>query len=136
MLMITPNASAVAAHVWHASGEAKTVCTSSILAALGVDASTYRYSGRSSQRKAILRRVGYAVRSRLSRLKRKTVGGSRSAIRKMDDPVGTKYMLTLVSGSYGHAILLDDSGATVVDTDPREADRRIVVAIHAVFPKA
>lgn len=134
--MTTATATGVNAHTYFPSGEAKTICTSHVLAAFGIDASTYHYSGRTSQRAAILRRNGFAVRSRMSWLKSRTVGSARSVIRGLAgsyDPTGTRYMLCLVGDGYAHAILLDATGATIVDTDPREADRRRVVAIHAVF---
>lgn len=125
--------SGVKQHIWHAGG-AKTICTSHVLAAFGIEPSTYHYSGKTQQMAAILRRNGYAVRSRRSWLrKRKTVGAARAAIRAMQDPPGTKYLLILVYGTSRHAVLVDANGATLVDTDPREADRRRIVDIRAVF---
>lgn len=139
-------AEVVKAHIYYAprrtaagkmQSQAKTVCTSHVLAAFGICSSTYHYSGQFAQRAAILRRNGYAVRSRMSRLgKRKTVGAARSIIPFMGDPPGSRYELVLVYGDSRHAILLDQQGKTIVDTDPREADRRRVVAIHAIYPKS
>jgi hypothetical protein len=126
----------VAEHVWHASGAAKTVCTSHVLAAFGIDASTYKYSGYAHQRAGVLRRNGYAVRSRMSKLgKRRTVGAARAAIRALagHDPVGTRYMVCVAVGDQRHCLLLAADGTTIVDTDPRDADRRRVTAVHAVF---
>lgn len=122
-------------HVYHKGG-AKTICTSHVLAAFGIDACEYRYSGTSAQRVGVLRRNGFAVRSRLSRVgKGSSVGAARRAIRKLRDPAGTRYMLTLAYGGVVHAVLLDADGKTIVDTDPRDADRRKVYTLHAVYRK-
>ncbi len=132
-------ATPVNAHIYYdrKRGQAKTVCTSHVLAAFGICSSSYHYSGQFAQRAAILRRNGYAVRSRMSKMgKRKTVGVARTRIPTMGDPPGTRYELVLVYGDSRHAILLDQQGETIVDTDPREADRRRVVAIHAIYPKS
>ncbi len=119
-------------HRWFKSGEGKTVCTSAVLAAFGIDACSYNYSGRLTQRQAILRKFGWAVRSRKSKLPKGTsVGGVRRLIaaHKWGDPVGTRYMIRV----QGHALLLDWDGNTIVDTAPRKRDRRTILAIHAVF---
>jgi hypothetical protein len=132
-------------------GGRKTVCTSHVLAAFGIDACTYHYSGFLSQRLAILRKNGWAARSRNSHLKRvnkrlrfpagtKSVGQARKIIaqinrdapdiNKWGDPIGTRYMIRVEK----HALLLDYDGRTIVDTDPRVRDRRKVLDIRAVFP--
>jgi len=119
---------------------AKTVCTSHVLAHFGIDPSTYHYSGTVEQRAAILRKNGYAVRSRNSRVKKcKTVGQVRRVIRskgrQWDDPKGVVYMLRVRDGDGTHAMLLDARGKTIVDTAPRNRDRRPVLDIRAIFRK-
>tara|TARA_R110001606_G_scaffold266570_1_gene415529 strand:- start:200 stop:628 length:429 start_codon:yes stop_codon:yes gene_type:complete len=132
------NARGVAAHKWMAGG-AKTICTSAVLAYLGIDASQYHYSGLHEQRAGVLRRHGWAVRSRASTIAKKgrTMGTLRAAIlaHAGKDPAGTVYMVRLRYGGKRHAILVDGEGRTVVDTDPRKVDRRAVVSVHAVWPK-
>lgn len=128
-------------HIKHKSGEVKTVCVTACLTALGVPLDGFHYTGSVSdnRRESILRRHGYAVRSRMSKLgKNPTTGTARKAIReKMDDPKGTMYLVIVYSrsGAWSHAILLDQDGNTVVDTDPRKVDRRKVWSIKAVYKK-
>lgn len=113
----------------------KTVCTSHVLAYLGIDQSEYLYSGYVDQRVAILRKKGFSVRSRLSAVKRAvtslTVNQVSEAVRLYSkDPPGTHYMVQV----HGHALLLDERGDVVVDTDPRVgSDRRNVKTIYAVY---
>jgi hypothetical protein len=114
------------------AGGSKTVCTSWVLAALGIDKARYHYSGKPDQIKSVLRRAGYAVRSRLSRLPRGcSVGRSRSRISTWDDPTGVSYVVWVS----GHLLMLDSSGATAVDTSPRKRDRRVVLGVWAVYNK-
>ena len=136
--MLTQDAQGIDAHNYYgrAKGEggAKTVCTSHVLAAFGIDASAYHYSGKLAQRCAILRRHGFSARSRLSRLpKNCSVGAARERIaaQAWGDPPGTRYMIRVK----GHALLLDATGRTIVDTAPRKRDRRKIIDIRAVFPK-
>lgn len=119
----------------------KTVCTSHVLGYLGIPPTCYHYSGHLDQRAAVLRRHGYAVRSRASALKlvkdKTTVGAIRRVLASglLKDPAGTTYMLRIRSGTGTHAILLGLRGGTLVDTAPRKRDRRRVLAVHAVWRK-
>lgn len=136
-------------HIYYKKGS-KTVCTSAVLAAFGIDACSYHYSGQLKQRLAILRKNGWAARSRNSHITRgyrklkmkrgdKSVGAVRRIIAHLNDdspetnawgdPIGTRYMIRVE----GHALLLDYDGQTIVDTDPRVRDRRKVLDIRAVF---
>jgi len=135
-------------------GGRKTICTSHVLAAFGIDACTYHYSGYLKQRLAILRKNGWAARSRNShiakgykRLKlkplkkneKRSVGQVRKIIEMINrgiplenawgDPPGTRYMIKVEK----HALLLDYNGKTIVDTASRIRDRRKVLSINAVF---
>jgi hypothetical protein len=120
-------------HIVRKSGSAKTVCVSHVLARIGVPITAYqstftRKSGNVAP--SILRRNGFAVRSRMSSIpKGASVGKARAAIAKLKDPAGTLYM-TSVSG---HLILLDANGQTIVDTAPRKRDARKVYSIYAVW---
>ncbi len=118
-------------HYEHASGRRQTVCTTAVLAYLRVDMSRVRYSDNTNDVKRHLRNAGYAVRSRMSKLpKNATVGQARAALAKLGACEGVHYYL----GVEGHAMLLDSQGRTVVDTDPRQRDRRRVRHVSAVAP--
>ena len=123
-------------HIWYDNGNGKTVCTSHVLAHFGIAPETYHYSAFIKQIANVLRRNGYAVRSRNSRIekaKASTVGAVRKAIRKNNwgDPKGTRYLVYVP----GHVLLIDETGKTTVDTWPRKRDRRQVTQICAVFAK-
>lgn len=113
-------------HITHASGNRKTVCSSAVLAYLGIPAGTYHYSGTIFQMINVLRSKGFSVRSRESRVRGMTVGQARSKI--MDWVEGGHYVIQV----QGHAILMNCLGETVRDTDPRKADRRKIIRIYHV----
>jgi len=134
-----PNAvDGVPAHIWTMAGGAKTVCTSWVLGWFGIAPGSYHYSGYKAQRAGVLRRNGWAVRSRNSAFsKGKTTGTLRGLVAAYSkDPAGTVYMVRLGYGGECHVILIDGDGKTLVDTDPRKRDRRGVLDVHAVFPMA
>jgi len=122
-------------HVYHTSGEAKTVCVSACLTALGVSIDSFHYTGtiNDGRRESILRRHGYKVRSRKSSMPGLTIGQVRKGIQKLKDSADTKYLVIVNGDSYCHCMLLDSDGKTVVDTDPRKRDKRKVHSIKAVF---
>lgn len=137
---ISAEANAVKKHIHYAKGS-KTVCSSHVLAYFGIDCSTYHYSGYINQISCVLRRNGWACRSRNSRIgcsfgnmdsgKNPTMGEVRKAIkaRKWGDPARTCYAVCVP----GHILLLDWNGNTIVDTAPRKRDRRKVWSIRAIF---
>jgi len=119
-----------------ATGNSKTVCVTAVLTALGIDADSFKFTWNERTREnvwaGILRRNGFAVRSRKSQMPRRaTVGSCREAIAKLNDPTGTLYVV----GVACHVLLLNAEGKTVVDTAPRKRDRRTVTRVCAVFPK-
>lgn len=123
-------------HVTHKSGEQKTVCVTAVLTALGIPASSFHYTGtiRDGRRNAILNRNGFACRSRLSKIgKQCSVGKARKKIAKLGEGASVKYMISVRYGKCAHLMLLDHTGATLVDTDPRKVDKRRIFSIHAVF---
>lgn len=121
-------AQGVLSHKRHKSGRMKTICTSAVLAAFGIDESTYHYASCREDVVRVLRSHGWSARSRKSRLpKACTIGRLRTWLRKHGE-LGTRYYASVP----GHAMLLDSSGATVVDTDPRTRDRRRVLGIAQV----
>ena len=117
------------AHIIHASGRAKTVCTSAVLAHFGILPAAYHYSGRPGDLERILRVNGYSVRSRRSKLpKRCSVGQARARLAGLEE-AALGYFVHVPA----HAMLLDVNGETLVDTDPRERDRRQVLRVYAIF---
>ena len=118
-------------HETHKSGRRKTVCTTAVLAFLGVEPSSFHYSDRRRDVERLLRANGFSVRSRMSSVPKRarTVGALRTWLASQSED-GLFYVSVP-----GHAMLLDRHGNTVVDTDPRQRDRRRVVAISLVRPK-
>lgn len=128
-------------HVTHESGRRKTVCVSACLAHFGIAPSAYRYAGELGQLEAILRRHGFSVRSRFSKLPktkgkwRCTVGQARKAIAKFSGDPDARFYVSVWGDNYGHAMILDGLGRTLVDTDPRERDRRKVRRLKLIERK-
>ena len=125
-------AAALSDHLTHASGRRKTVCTSAVLAHFGIAPSSYRYAENRKTVCSVLRRNGWSVRSRMSKLpKGCTIGQARKAIAKFSGKDSERFYVSVP----GHAMLLDGKGRTVVDTAPRKRDRRRVLAITIVERK-
>ena len=106
------------------------VCALRVAEALGV-ASNVRYL---HVRKDCVRaaRTAYTVRSRFSQVKGLSVGGCRAKLQKITEREGLNPVGYLVFID-GHAMLLDKAGQTVVDTDPRQRDRRKVRELFVVY---
>jgi len=68
----------------------------------------------------------FTVRSRLSSLKVKSVGGSR----KHCKAIGARLYIAHVKG---HVLLLNNEGKTIVDTAPRKIDKRKLISFYAIF---
>lgn len=113
--------------VTHESGRQKTICTSAVLAYFGISPDSYHYCQNRTDMERILRRNGYSVRSRLSKIgKGCTIGKAREKIANLCE--GGYYYVSVA----GHAMLLGCCGETVVDTAPRKRDRRKVLAITRI----
>ena len=123
----------VSSHLTHASGRQKTVCTSAVLAHFNISPDSYHYSENRATVIGVLRRNRWAVRSRKSALKvgkgkRPSVGQIRASIRKLNAPSTARFYVSIK----GHAMLLDYQGRTIVDTAPRDRDRRPVLDVALV----
>lgn len=122
-------------HITHKSGKKKTVCVTVVLTALGVDLNAFHYTNVYAD---ILRRNGFAVRSRKSAVgKNATIGSCRAKLAQIsrEEPQITAYVAHVVYGRSAHLILLDAEGKTIVDTAPRTRDKRRVYKIYAVWKK-
>jgi hypothetical protein len=73
-------------------------------------------------------RKRFSVRSVKSKAKGATVGAVRSNLAA----IGALAYIVIVKG---HVLLLDAKGKTIVDTAPRQRDRRAIVHIHGVYSK-
>ncbi len=111
----------------------KNICGLRVATALGVERRV-RYLHTMSDLVRAARAGGFLVRSRRSRLPRAaTVGTARAKC----EAIGAKYYLARVEyGGKGHVILLGRDGRTLIDSDPRERDRRRVTHFYGVWRKA
>lgn len=78
-------------------------------------------------------RTRYTVRSRMSKVKGKSVGGARKTLAKVSatDTVGTT--IGYIIRVDGHVILTLPDGTTHTDTDPRQRDARRITHCYAVY---
>ena len=83
-------------------------------------------------------RKSYTVRSRMSKVKGKSVGAARKALSTISEkensahPIGGKVAGYIIRVK-GHAVFVDSNGNTVIDTDPRKADRRKITHCYMVM---
>ena len=81
-----------------------------------------------------LRRNGYSVRSRYSKIKKgASVGGIRKTLTKIAMTEGN--IMAFVVRVKGHVLVINCEGQTIVDTAPRKADRRKVISLYAIMKK-
>jgi hypothetical protein len=113
----------------------KTPCASAVLAFFGVRGTTWNERTQKNVWADTLRRNGFAVRSRRSKLNRKesTVGAARGklALIAEQEPL----VLAFVIRVRGHVLIVGRTGHTLVDTDPRKNDRRKVENLYAIMHK-
>ena len=109
-----------------------TPCASAALRYFGVQGVTYNNRTKQNVWMNTLRRAGFSVRSRASKLPRNaTVGGIRQKVAEIAaaEPTAIGFVVRVD----GHVLVMDHFGSTVVDTSPRKVDRRKVLGIVAVF---
>lgn len=110
----------------------KTPCASAALRYFGVEGVTYNTRTKRNVWMDTLRRAGFSVRSRASKLPRNaTVGGIRQRVAAIAaaEPTAIGFIVRVD----GHVLVMDHYGSTVVDTAPRKVDRRKVFGLLAVF---
>ena len=110
----------------------KTPCATAALAYFGVSGTTWNARTKSNVWPDTLRRAGFAVRSRLSKLNKAetTVGASRAKLAKIAQEESD--VIAFVVRVKGHVLVLDTNGQTVVDTDPRKRDKRAIWGLYAI----
>ncbi len=113
----------------------QTPCATGVLAFFGVKGVTWNARTKTNVWANTLRRNGFAVRSRMSKLRKaeKTVGGARRRLAEV--AAAEPDLLAFVARVRGHVLVMDRDGNTVVDTSPRRRDRRELVGLVAVFRK-
>jgi len=111
----------------------KTPCASAALAFFGVTGVTWNNRTKLNVWEGTLRRNGFAVRSRMSKLnsKENSVGNARAKLATVaaQEPA----ILAFVVRVDGHVLVVARDGRTVVDADPRQRDRRKVRGVYAIM---
>ena len=110
----------------------KTPCASAALAYFGVTGTTWNQRTGKNVWPDTLRRAGYSVRSRMSKMpKGATVGKCRAKLAQIaqDEPQIKGFVVRVQS----HVLVVDRSGRTVVDTAPRKRDARKVLGVLAII---
>ena len=107
----------------------KNICALRVAQALGVAKDTrYLHNVKDMIYAA---RKAYTVRSRMSNVKGKTVGGARAKMIDMATEHSTAVGFIVIVK--GHVLLIDKMGSTIVDTDPRQRDKRKIMACYIVY---
>jgi glutamate dehydrogenase/leucine dehydrogenase len=78
-------------------------------------------------------RTKYTVRSRESQVRGKTIGQIRAKLPKLAEEVNA---IAFIARVKGHVMALDVAGKTMVDTDPRQRDKRRVTHLYVVYEQA
>jgi hypothetical protein len=110
----------------------KTTCVCACLRYFGITESEFHYAQTIGDAVRILRNHGYMVRSRASFLKNLSVGKARAKLSLLVSKGVLGCDDVLLVRVANHALLLNDSGHTIVDTDQRKRDRRIITHAYRV----
>ena len=115
------------------------ICAQAVARALGASDGSVRYLHCIDDIVRAARMTGFQVRSRKSNLKKNsTVGAARKIIQKLaakeneNEIFCVAQPVAYIVRVAGHALLMDNDGNTIVDTDPRKADRRKITHFYAV----
>ena len=110
-----------------------TPCATATLNFFGVSGVTWNERTKKNVWEGTLRRAGYAVRSRASKLGKRTstVGAARQKI--ADIAQSEPEIVAFVARVDGHVLVIGRDGQTLVDTDPRKNDRRKLRGLWAVM---
>lgn len=112
-----------------------TPCATAALEFFGVVGVTWNERTRQNVWADTLRRAGYSVRSRASKLGKRTatVGAARNKI--ADIASAEPAIIAFIARVDGHVLVIGRDGQTLVDTAPRKTDRRKLLGLFAVQPK-
>lgn len=124
-------------HIEYGKGT-KTVCVSTCLSFLGIAPNQYSYTSSSKNITAyenVLRKFGYAVRSRASEFKLKKYLTTMTALRKaIKGSNYTKVDMFIVHGiksKSAHLMVLNGEGSIIIDTAPNSKWR--IASVKQVF---
>ena len=111
----------------------RTPCASATLRYFNVQGVTWNERTKKNVYLDTLRRHGYAVRSRKSLLRKseQTVGGARKRLAEIAEKENGFIAFTVMVP--GHVLVVDRNGNTIVDTAPRQRDKRRIMQVHAVL---
>ena len=111
----------------------KTPCASAALRYFGATGITWNARTKENVWEGSLRRARFSVRSRFSKLSKSetTVGAARGKIRQIAEREPN--IRGFIARVKGHVLVIDLEGNTVVDTDPRKADRRKLLGLVAII---
>ena len=121
----TQNHRQIVEHIKYGKGM-KTICVSTCLSYLGINANQYTYTTSSRNMKAyenVLRKFGYAVRSRATEFKvRKyysTMTALKQAIRRSKYGEADMFLVHGVQRKSAHLMIINGNGEMVIDTAPK-----------------
>ncbi len=106
----------------------KNICALRVAQALGVHEET-RYLHTVNDL-VYAARKRFTVRSRGANIKGKTVGASRAKLIDLATKHNTIGFIVRVAG---HVLLIDNEGRTIVDSDPRQRDKRKITHCYMVY---
>ena len=111
----------------------KTPCASAVLRYFNVTGTTWNERTRKNVWPDTLRRNGFAVRSRLSSLRKKesTVGAARNRLAAIAS--NEPKIIAFVVRVKGHVLVVGRDGKTIVDTSPRKRDARKIRGLFAIW---
>jgi hypothetical protein len=111
----------------------KQPCASAALKFFGVVGVTWNDRTGQNVWPDTLRRAGYSVRSRLSKLAKseQTVGAARNKLKQIAD--NEPCIIAFIMRVKGHVLVIDTNGKTVIDTAPRLRDKRRILGLFAIF---
>jgi hypothetical protein len=126
-------------HLRYGKGS-KTVCVSTCLSFLGIDFNSYHYTSSDKTIRSwegVIRRNGYALRSRFSELCKDGISTTMTSLKKnIKKKSYTKDDLFIVSGyqrNSAHLMILNGLGEVVIDTAPGKKWR--IRSVKLVYKK-
>ena len=125
-------------HIRYGNGNHKTVCVSTCLSYFGIKPNEYRYTtsrNNLEQYVSVLRRKGYAVRSRMTEFKVKSRGTTmtklKAEMRKSKYGASDMFIVHGTQTRVAHLMVLNGNGEIIIDTAPNKKWK--IVNVKQVF---